>query len=188
MGNKNAITPVIAIIILIVGSIGVSALLYSWYSGIQKGTSEAPTETAGRTSLDYGTRIVITDGKMRPGPAGYTCQPFGGPTLRLKGKNIGSTIIKACKNEAAGSIEPSQLQVYLNGKWISRYYLEVNGIACVNCNTNSLCEIKPGDTFYIRAKLCPTFLNYGETLQPGFYEVKVEVKNTTAVGYYHVYL
>lgn len=60
MNNKNkAISPVIAVILLVGVAIGAAALAYSWYTGIQKGTQEVGGAAAGRTALASSAAMTI---------------------------------------------------------------------------------------------------------------------------------
>ncbi|RLG58451.1 MAG: hypothetical protein DRN95_04280 [Candidatus Hydrothermarchaeota archaeon] len=62
MNNKNkAISPVIAVILLVGVAIGAAALAYSWYMGIQKGTQEVGGAAAGRTALASSASMTILD-------------------------------------------------------------------------------------------------------------------------------
>ncbi|GCC11374.1 hypothetical protein IPdc08_01428 [archaeon] len=57
--NNKSISPVIATIILVGIAIGASALLYSWFSGIQTGTQQVGGQTAGSITLATGSAMKI---------------------------------------------------------------------------------------------------------------------------------
>ncbi len=57
--NNKSISPVIATIILVGIAIGASALLYSWFSGIQSGTQQVGGQTAGSITLATGSAMKI---------------------------------------------------------------------------------------------------------------------------------
>ncbi len=57
--DKRAVSPVIAVILLVGVAIGAAALAYSWYTGLQTGTQEASGEAAGRLTLSTSASMVI---------------------------------------------------------------------------------------------------------------------------------
>lgn len=59
--NKKAVSPVISVVLLIGIAVAASALVYSWYAGMQKGTQEAMGETAARTAQATSSGILITN-------------------------------------------------------------------------------------------------------------------------------
>jgi len=59
--NKKAVSPVISVVLLIGIAVAASALVYSWYAGMQKGTQEAMGETAARTVQATSSGILITN-------------------------------------------------------------------------------------------------------------------------------
>ena len=79
MNNKNkAISPVIAVILLVGVAIGAAALAYSWYMGIQKGTQEVGGEAAGRTAVTSSAAMTILNVNDS---GGVTVKNIGGVTL-----------------------------------------------------------------------------------------------------------
>ncbi len=61
MNNKNkAISPIIAVILLVGVAIGAAALAYSWYMGIQKGTQAVGGTAAGQTAQASSAAMQIT--------------------------------------------------------------------------------------------------------------------------------
>jgi len=59
--NKKAVSPVVSVVLLIGIAVAASALVYSWYAGMQKGTQEATGETAARTAQATSAAILITN-------------------------------------------------------------------------------------------------------------------------------
>ena len=59
--NKKAVSPVVSVVLLIGIAVAASALVYSWYAGMQKGTQEATGETAARTAQASSAGILITN-------------------------------------------------------------------------------------------------------------------------------
>ncbi len=57
--DRRAVSPVIAVILLVGVAIGAAALAYSWYTGMQAGTQEASGEAAGRLALSTGASMAI---------------------------------------------------------------------------------------------------------------------------------
>ena len=76
--DRRAISPVIAVILLVGIAIGAAALAYSWYMGIQKGTQEVGGEAAGRTALSSAAAMTI----LNVNDSGYVdIKNIGGVTL-----------------------------------------------------------------------------------------------------------
>lgn len=104
MNNKNkAISPVIAVILLVGVAIGAAALAYSWYTGIQKGTQEVGGAAAGRTALASSAAMTILNvddnGKV-------TIKNIGGVTLTSINCTCGGSICNNGTYTTIGSLSP----------------------------------------------------------------------------------
>ena len=98
--DRRAISPVIAVILLVGIAIGAAALAYSWYMGIQKGTQEVGGEAAGRTALSSAAAMTI----LNVNDSGYVdIKNIGGVTLT----SINCTSNgNPCSNNPIDSIPP----------------------------------------------------------------------------------
>ena len=102
--NNKSISPVIATIILVGIAIGASALLYSWFSGIQSGTQQVGGQTAGSITLATGSAMKIDTVNS----TGYVAvRNIGSVNLtKITGTNTNSGTTITCGTGTVASLSP----------------------------------------------------------------------------------
>lgn len=77
--SRRAVSPVIAVILLVGVAVGAAALAYSWYSGVQRGVQDTSGAVGPRTMKSATSSLVILN------------KYYNGSALNLSVKNIGGS-------------------------------------------------------------------------------------------------
>ena len=123
MNNKNkAISPIIAVILLIGVAIGAAALAYSWYMGIQKGTQAVGGTAAGQTAQASSAAMEIVDIDSNKN---LTIKNIGSVTLT----NIKCTYDSSACSGSISSLPPGSTSTTIQCSGIS-------GVKTITCTSD----------------------------------------------------